>query len=299
MKITFLGTSSMMPTKDRNAFSVLINHETDNILVDCGEGTQRQLRQINFSPSKINKILITHWHGDHVLGIPGLLQTLAGSEYSKVLEIYGPKGTKKFMKSIMSMFLNQNKIKLNIKEINKNGKFYENNLINMEAVYLDHTAPCLAYSIIENEKRKMNLEYLKKYGLSKHPLLGKLQKGKSIIYKGKKISVNKATYLLKGKKITVITDTKLCNQCYEISKDSDILVCEATFMKNLKDKASDYKHLTTEQAAQIAKQSKSKKLILTHISQRYESSENKKIELEAKNIFKEVVVANDLMKIDF
>ena len=296
MKITFLGTTSMIPTKERNAFSILLSYESENILVDCGEGTQRQLRLINFSPAKITKILITHWHGDHILGLPGLLQTLAASNYSKTLEIYGPKNTKTFLNKIMGMFVNQGSLKTSIKEINNDGVFYKNENLSINAVKLDHTTICLGYSIVESDKRKINLDYLKKFGLSKHPLLGKLQRGESIVYKGKKITADKSTVIKKGKKITIITDTKLCNQCYAISKDSDLLICESTFLSNLKEKASDYKHLTAEQAALIAKKSNSKKLFLTHFSQRYKDS--KEIELEAKKFFKDSHLASDLLSVN-
>jgi ribonuclease Z len=297
MKITFLGTSSMIPTKQRNAFSILVSHENENILVDCGEGTQRQLRMINFSPPKITKILLTHWHGDHILGLPGLIQTLATSNYAKTLEIYGPKGTKKFFELIMKMFVNKEKINIAVTEIEKNGVFYKNDLISIEAIYLEHTTHCIAYSIIENSKRKIDLRYVSKYGLTKHPLLGKLQKGEDIVYNNKKILADKATFVINGKKITIITDTRLCNACYEIAKDSDLLISEATFRKDLKEKASEYMHLTSEQAALIAKKSKSKKLVITHISQRYKEDESKDIESEAKKTFKNTIVAKDLMSL--
>lgn len=296
MKLTFLGTSSMIPTKERNAFSILFRHENENILIDCGEGTQRQLRLINFSPAKLTKILITHWHGDHVLGLPGLLQTLAASNYNKTLEIYGPKNTKIFMKRIMDLFINQDKININIKEINKDGAFYKSELLSIKASKLEHTTFCLGYSIIENDKRKINLDYLKKFGLTKHPLLGELQKGKTITYKEHKITPDKATIIKKGIKITIITDTKLCSQCYSLASKSDLLICESTFMASLKNKASEYKHLTTQQAALIAKKSKSEKLFLTHFSQRYKDS--KEIELEAKKIFKNSYLTKDLMSIN-
>ncbi|MBI2671246.1 ribonuclease Z [Candidatus Woesearchaeota archaeon] len=300
MKITFLGTGSMMPTKERSAFSILVSHENENILVDCGEGTQRQLRFIEFSPAKITKILITHWHGDHVLGLPGLIQTLAASNYQKTLEIYGPKGTKNFIKKIMGLFVMvmEEKLKIKIIEITKNGIFYENNLIKLESIRLQHTTSCLAYSITEANKRKINLDYLKKFGLVKHPLLGNLQKGSPIIYKGKKITPEKATFIKMGKKISIITDTKLCKECFNIAKNSDILICESTFMANLKNKAAEYMHLTTEQAALIAKKSNCKKLILTHISQRYKESNSKEMENQAKKIFKDSCVARDLLIIN-
>ena len=242
--------------------------------------------------------MITHWHGDHILGLPGLIQTLAASNYQSILEIYGPVNSKKYFDNINKMFINQNKISIKLIEIKKNGLFYKDGYLSIEAIYLNHTSPCLAYSIKENDKRKINIDYTKKFGLTKDPLLGKLQKGLTINYKGKKITPEKGTIIVKGKKITLVTDTSLCKEAIDISKDSDLLICESTFTKELANKAKEYQHLTSEQAAQIAKQSKSKRLILTHISQRYKLDEAKKIEDEAKKIFKNVIVAKDFLKIE-
>ena len=292
MKITFLGTSCMMPTKDRNAAGILLQYEGENILIDCGEGTQQQLRKIKASPSKITKILITHWHADHVLGLPGLFQTIAASTPDKELELIGPKGSKKTLTDLLKPF----KLKIKVKVIEyKKPLQYEK--FKIEALKLDHTTTCLAYSIVENDKRKLNLDYLKKFDLTQNKILGDLQKGKSIKYKGKTIRPQNATFLKKGRKLTIILDTKICNNTTKIARDSDILICESTFSDKEKDIAEEYFHLTAKQAAQIAKKSKSKQLILTHFSQRYPSIIL--LEKEAKKYFKNTKAVKDLDVISF
>ena|SRR3989344_2965138 len=293
MKITFLGTSSMIPTKERNHPSILISHEQENILIDCGEGTQRQLKIASINPCKITKILITHLHNDHILGLPGLLQTLQTQNYSKTLEIYGPSKTSKFIKEIKNLF----KIQLPTKTIEiKKPLFLETKNLQFKALKMKHNSTCLAYSITEKDKRKINLNYTKKFGLTKHPLLGELQKGKKITYKGKKITLEKATHLIKGKKITIIYDTVKNPNTIKISKDADLLIAESTYTSNLQDKAKEYLHLTAEQAAEIAKKANAKQLILTHFSQRYKSSS---IFLkEAKTIFKNTKLAKDFMTVN-
>lgn len=293
MKITFLGTSSMIPTKERNHPSILISHEQENILIDCGEGTQRQLKIASINPCKITKILITHLHNDHILGLPGLLQTLQTQNYSKTLEIYGPSKTSKFIKEIKNLF----KIQLPTKTIEiKKPLFLETKNLQFKALKMKHNSTCLAYSITEKDKRKINLNYTKKFGLTKHPLLGELQKGKKITYKGKKITPEKATHLIKGKKITIIYDTVKNPNTIKISKDADLLIAESTYTSNLQDKAKEYFHLTAEQAAEIAKKANAKQLILTHFSQRYKSSS---IFLkEAKTIFKNTKLAKDFMTVN-
>jgi ribonuclease Z len=112
IKLIFLGTSDAIPSKERNHTSILISYKNENILVDCGEGTQRQLRIAEINPGKITRLLITHWHGDHVLGIPGLLQTLSFNEYKQTFFIYGPKGTKEFVDEMLKSFVFQQNFKI-------------------------------------------------------------------------------------------------------------------------------------------------------------------------------------------
>lgn len=297
MEITFLGTSEAVPTEKKNHTAVLLKYENENILVDCGEGTQRQFRIARINPCKLTRILITHWHGDHVLGLPGLLQTLALNNYAKQLYIYGPKGTKRFLERMLDTFIFIEKIKLSVHEISKNGLFLETNNFQLYAYKMKHKAPCLAYRFVEKDKRKINLEFLKKVGLEKGPLLGKLQQGKDIIFRGKKITAKEATRIKKGRKIAFIFDTLLNENCFVAAKDVDVLVCEATFLDSLhRDKAKERFHLTAKQAAEIAKRANVKALILTHISQRYAKDEEVILK-EAKKTFKNCILAHDFLKI--
>lgn len=295
MKITFLGTSAMMPTIDRNHTSIFLQHEDEGILIDCGEGTQRQLRKAKISPNKITKLLITHWHGDHVLGIPGLIQNLNANNYQKTLEIYGPKNSKEYLKNMLSGFAFQGRVKYNLREVSS-GKIYEGKNFIIGAMPVNHIIPCLAYSITEKDRLKINLNYLKKFNLKQHPLLGDLQKGKDIIYKGSKIQVKKATTTIKGKKVTIILDTAPCKNAETIAKNSDLLITEATWTSEWENLVEKRKHLTAKLAAIIAKKAKAKKLILTHFSQRYKST--KELELEAKKVFKNTETARDFMEVN-
>ncbi len=296
MKVIILGTSAMKPTRNRSTSSLILINGKDKLLVDCGEGTQRQLLKAKISPTKITSILLSHWHGDHILGLPGLIQTLSRSEYSKTLKIYGPKGTKNFISNLMKFLLTKQKLKYEVKEISKKEKIIENKESIVTANLLYHSIPCIGYSFQEQAKRKINLKYTKKFGLVKDPLLGKLQEGKTITYKGKKITPDKATTLIEGKKITIISDTGYNKKISSIAKDSDILIIESTFLDKDKERAKDYKHLTSKQAAKIAKEANVKQMILTHLSERYK---DKSLLLkEAKKIFKKTTLAKDLMEIN-
>ncbi len=294
MEITFLGTSGMVPTKDRNHVATFISYGSEGILIDCGEGTQRQIKLAGLKITKVTKILISHWHGDHVLGLPGLIQTLGASDYNKVLEIYGPIGTKKRIKDMLNTFIFDKRIEMKVYDINKK-KIYDGKKFYLESFELKHGVRCVGFNFIEKNHRRINIRKIRQLGIPESPLLGKLQDNKTITFEGKKITPKETTYIVEGKKITIIPDTSLCKNCYEFAKDSDLLICEATYMSDLEDKAKEYNHLTSQQAAQIASMSNTKQLILTHISARYKDS--KELEEDAKEIFPETKVAHDLMKV--
>src|SRR3989339_787096 len=141
MEITLLGTSSMVPTEERNHSGALLHYKEENILIDCGEGTQRQIRKAGLSAMKITKILITHWHGDHILGLPGLFLTLGSQGYSSSLEIYGPKGSKDYIQKIMQLFVPREMVRYQVIEIDT-GKFFENGEFFLEALPLQHSTAC-------------------------------------------------------------------------------------------------------------------------------------------------------------
>jgi ribonuclease Z len=297
IKITFLGTSAPIPTAKRNHTAILLGYKNENILIDCGEGTQRQFRKAKLNPMKINRLLITHWHGDHVLGIPGLLQTLAFNDYKKTLFVYGPRGTKRFMKQMLKTFVFSGKVSIEVKEITREGKFYENNDFYLEAKAMTHGTSTNAYSFVKKGHRRIDKNKLKKSKLPLGPLLQKLKQGKDIIYKGKKYLAKSLTYEEGNKKVSFVLDTSANDKIVNFVQDSDLLVMESSYTDELKDLAKQYKHLTAKQAAEIAKKSKSKKLILTHVSQRYDK-DLKKVLDEAKKNFKTTSLVEDLDEIE-
>jgi ribonuclease Z len=297
MELVFLGTSSSFPTKERNHPAILLKLAKESILFDCGEGTQRQIRISKENPMRITKIFITHWHGDHSLGLPGLLSSFGMNKRTGQLDIFGPRGTKKGLEHLKKAFnvYFQFRLKSNdidAKKIKKIDK--EKNYI-ISAVKLDHKIPCLAYSFETKPQVKINKEFLKKHKIKSSPKLKKLKEGKTITIDGKRITPRQALITQQGKKITYVTDTKSCKQAVDIAKDSDILICEATFTDVLKSKAKEMYHMTAKQAAKIAKKAKVKQLYLTHSSQRYKSA--KPLVDEAKKVFKNTKAAKDFLKV--
>ncbi len=295
MEILFLGTSCMQPTKERNHPGFVLSYGTENILFDCGENIQRQMRIAGIKPAKITKILISHWHGDHVLGLPGIMQTMGASQFSGKLVIYGPKGTKENLKKIMSVFAKADVIEHEIVEITKSCKIVENDEFILEAYELEHGIETYGFKFIEKDKRKINMKKIKHLKIPEGPLIGKLQKGKDIKIKKEIIKADDVTTIKEGKIIGYIADTVYTSNCLEIAQDCDLLISESSFTSKHKEKAEKYKHLTAEEAASIANQCNVKKLVLTHFSQRYKDS-NEILE-DAKKLFQNVVLAYDFMKV--
>jgi ribonuclease Z len=288
-ELVFLGTSDAIPSKERNHTSILLSYKNENILVDCGEGTQRQLRIAGINPCKITRLLITHWHGDHVLGIPGLLQTLSFNDYNKTFFIYGPRGTKEFVNQILKTFAFQQNFKIEVQEVS--GKFFETEEFYLEAEKMTHGVPCNAYNFVKKSLLRIDKKKLEKTKIS-GPVIAKLKEGKNITFNGKKFLAKNLTYKEEGKKISFVFDTSFNDKIIPFVKNSDLLICESTFGDELKDKANEYKHLNASKSAEIAKKSNSKKLILTHISQRY-SKNPKDILNSAKKVFKNATLAKD------
>ena len=290
LELEILGTASMVPTKERNHTSAFLTYKDKGILFDCGEGTQRQLKIAGIKPSRISKILITHWHGDHVLGLPGLLQTMGNSDYVEKLEIYGPKGSKKYFEHMTKSFAFDTKVEMEIKEVDE-GIIFENNDFYIQAERLSHGILTLGYSFIEKDTRKIDKRKIKNIP---GKLIGTLQKGKSVMIKGKNIHPDDVGSIQRGKKISFITDTEPCNGANQLAEGSDIMVCESTYMDELEEKGSQYKHMTAKQAALIASNNDVKKLVLIHFSGRYKTTDE--IEKEARDIFPNTDCAYDFYK---
>ncbi len=295
MQLTFLGTACMTHTKERNQSGIFLKYKGEGILFDCGEGIQRQLKIAGIKLTEVTKILISHWHGDHVLGLPGLLQSMGMSEYPGTLEVYGPKNIQKQVAAAIQAFGGYTApIPLRIKEVSE-GVFFEGKDYVLQSAPLKHSIPCVGYVFEERDRRRINLEITKKFGIPEGPLLGELQDGRSIKWKGKTVTPSEATYIVKGKRITVIVDTVYTQNCLALAENADILICEATYSSKEKDKAAEFKHLTAADAAQIASKADAKKLVLTHFSQRY--SNTQEIEEDARTIFDNVICAKDFMRI--
>ena len=269
MEVTFLGTASAVHSKERNHPSIAIKAFGDVFLFDCGEGTQKQLLFTNVSPMKISKIFITHFHGDHILGLPGLLQSMSLNGRERELTVYGPKGLNKLKDAIYSLGYSTIDYPIDFIEIDT-GIIEETDEYIIQAQRVHHNVPALAYSIEEKKKPRFLREKAVELGVPVGPDFGRLHNGEEVEVDGKIIKPEQVLgEPRKGIKITYSGDSRPCEEMIQFAKDSTVLIHESTFSKEDNANAEEHAHSTSVDAADIAKQSNSKELILTHISTRY------------------------------
>lgn len=295
VNLIFLGTGDQIPSLKRNHSAVLLNYEGENILFDCGEGTQRQFRKARLNPGKVTRICISHWHGDHVLGIIGLISTLSSSGHNKPLYIYGPTGTREKFHKFLELFPFQKNYSIFVEEVE--GKFFENEFFYLEAEKMDHGVPCLAYSFVKKGLRRIDKEKMKKEKLSPGRYLKDLKEGKDIFVEGKKYKAKDLTFKENDLKISYLSDTRENSKIIPFVKDSNLLISECTFMDSFEKEAKVKGHLTSNQVAKIAKKANVKKLAIIHVASRHEKS-FKEILQEVKKGFKNAIMPRDLDKIE-
>ncbi|MGF3554843.1 MAG: ribonuclease Z [Thermoplasmatota archaeon] len=297
LNILFLGTGGSWPTIKRNVTSIAIKRGSEIILFDCGEGTQRQFQKSKLSYMQILKIFITHFHGDHFLGLPGLIQTMQLNDREIPLHIFGPKGMIKLTNQLLSLGYFKPNYEIVSHELNGNdeidfGEYY------IKTLNAKHGVPTLSYCLEEKMRPgKFNKPEALKLGVPEGPLFSKLQHGQTIILKnGKKITPSMVLGPpRKGRKIVISGDTQPIEKMIDFAKNADILIHDATFDSELKEVSGEYGHSTAFQAAEIAKKADVEKLFLVHISPRY--LDKKVLEDEARTVFKNSFVPNDFQEI--
>jgi len=301
MKLTFLGTSAGKPTKERGLSALALEFDQDNkwYLFDCGEATQFQLLHSRLSIGKLESIFITHLHGDHFYGLPGLLASKKMDEALKPLTIYGPKGIEKFIKSVFETSKSEPGYELNIIEYNDGDEFVFDKF-KVKVLPLIHSLDSVAFYIEENDTtNRLDEKKLRSIGLEPSPLYGELKRGKTILHEGKEIEPKE--YMLdvvNGRKIIIAGDNKEPDILGEYLKDLDLLVHECTYTQEVYDSLKKkFLHTTAKDLGVSCSKFKVKNLIATHISPRYHDDGKYPVKLIADEIRKNydsmVFVAND------
>lgn len=296
IELTFLGTASAIPTRERNHTSIVIKVSDRMILFDCGEATQKQIMKAEISPMKIDDIYITHLHGDHILGLPGIIQSLAFRGRTRPLNIYGPKGISQLIENIRHFGYSTIGYDIIVHEITSDECIlYEQKDFRIYAKRMKHTVPDYAYKIEEIRQPKFLREEAINLGVKPGPLFGKLQDGQSItLDDGTVITPDMVSGPPReGVKLVFSGDTIPTDEMIDFADGVDVLIHEATFTKDMRDKALENGHTVAYDAATIAKKANVEQLILTHLSNRF--TDSKPLEDEAQEVFENSTYANDFM----
>jgi len=298
LKVTFLGTSGTVPSPNRNPSAILIQFEGTRLLFDCGEGTQRQM-MIAKTGFKIDSVFITHLHTDHFIGIFGLIETMSLNERTERLRLFVPEEEVEFVKTLFKMFGYYN---LNYPiEVHglKDGDEINFGKFKILAFKTDHIVPSLGYALIERDRPgKFDRAMAEALGIPPGPLYSKLVRGEAVEINGKVITPDMVVGpKRKGRKIVYTGDTRPTDRIVEIAKDADLLIHDSSFTSDLMDWAIQTKHSTAREASEVAKKANVRQLVLTHISARYSKDVSPHLK-EAKDVFENVVVAEDFMTID-
>lgn len=297
MQIVFLGTSGSWPTPKRNVSAVAIKRGPEVLLFDCGEGTQRQFMQSTLSFMQVSRVFVSHFHGDHFLGLPGMVQSMSMNGREVPLEVYGPRGIERLVTELLSLGYFTPGFAVQAKELTP-GAAIDGGEYVVKAFEAVHTVPCLSY-VLEEKPRpgRFSLERAEALGVPSGPMYSRLQEGESVQVGGRTVHPDDVLGPpRRGRKIVYTGDTMPHESLVEIARHADVLIHDATSDAALEEKANRYGHSSSRQAAEIAKEAGVGLLVLTHLSPRYE--EPTKILEDAKKVFENVRVAEDFAEIE-
>ena len=297
MKLVFLGTSASQPTENRGLSCICLEREGEILMFDAGEATQISYMKSGLGWNKKMKIFVTHLHGDHCVGILGLLQTMSMQKRTETLEIFGPSGIDEFIAANIKILNFELSFPVLITVI-KEGKILENKKFSMYACKAHHSVTAFSYLFEEKDKPgRFNVEKAKELGMPEGELWKKLQNGSEIIVNGKKIRPDQVLGEKRsGKKIGISGDTVPTKELEKFFEECDYLVFDSTFLDKEKQRAQDTYHSTAKQAATLGKNARVKNLILTHFSARYKDEIGHKT--EAEQIHNSVITAKDLLEVE-
>lgn len=299
LTVTFLGTGGSVPTPDRGLPAVLIQRDGEHFLFDCGEGVQRQMIIGKTGFHKKMKVFITHMHGDHVLGLPGLMQTMALLDRQRKLDVYGPPGIQIFLEAMRESLAFGLTFPVEIHEIEKPGIICDEEEYDVEAVWSDHVIQSFAYAFVEKPRPgRFHPEKAKALNVAEGPLWSKLQHRNSVkLPNGRIVRPEQVSDSARaGRKIVYTGDTRPFKSLVTLALNADMLIHDGTLDDALAERAELDGHSTPSQAANTAKKAKVKQLVLTHISARY--SDASILMKQAKKTFRKTLVAKDFMKMD-
>lgn len=289
--LIILGSSSQQPTRKRNHGAYLFRWNEEGLLFDPGEGTQRQFIFANVAPTCVTRIFVSHFHGDHCLGLGSMLMRLNLDKVTHPIHCYYPASGKKYFDRLRYGTIYHETIQVIEHPVSKEGVVHDDGAFCIEAAFLEHGVDNVAWRITEADRRKFDPLKLKAAAVF-GPKVRELEEKKELIINGKKVLLDDVSHIKLGDAIAIVSDTRYCAEAINIAKGAKILLCESTYLEEHRELAERHYHLTAKQAAEIAKQAGVEKLILTHFSARYLYARD--FENEARTIFANAEAAEDL-----
>lgn len=293
-ELVVLGTASQVPTRQRAHHGALLLWDDEGILFDPGEGTQRQLTLAGVSASTVTRICITHLHGDHCLGLPGVLQRMALDGVVRPVDLYFPAAGQEYVDRLLRASIAHRLPELRQHPVDSDGVVDKGTRFALHAQALDHSVTAYGWRLEEAPRRRMRPDLLAERGI--HGVdVGRLYAEGVIDVAGRAVTVEEVSDPRPGQVFAFVMDTRPCGGAAELARGADLLVCESTFLADEAELAAAYGHLTATQAAEIAHQAGARRLVLTHFSQRH--PDESLFEREARVIFPDVHAARDLDRI--
>jgi ribonuclease Z len=295
--LIILGTSSQQPTRHRNHGGYLFRWNNEGLLFDPGEGIQRQFIYANVAPPVVTRMFISHFHGDHCLGVGSMLMRLNLDKVEHPIHCYYPAGGKKYFDRLRYGTIYHETIKVIEHPVEyPGGLVHEDDTFSIEARFLDHGVENVGWRVSEKDSVRFDKEKLKSFGIS-GPDVKTLETQGWLTVGENKIDLKEVSSVKKGDAIAVVLDTRPCTEALTLARNARLLLCESTYLSTEHDLALRYKHMTAEEAALLAKEAEVHTLILSHFSARY--PDDFAFEAEARKVFKNSFAAHDLQKIDF
>jgi ribonuclease Z len=298
LTVTLLGTSAAVPSVDRNVSGLAMQREGETLLFDCGEGTQRQMMRYGVSFA-FREIFFTHYHADHFLGLTGLLRTLGLQDRTAPVTLYGPRGAAKILGAAATLGIERNRFDVDIVEVAA-GATLARAEYDIAVFETDHRADTIGYALVEHTRRgRFNPERALSLGIPEGPLWGRIHKGEAVeLPDGTRVEPTELVGDPRpGRKVVYTGDTRPCATVVTAAAGADLLVHEATFGEDERERAGETGHSTAAQAAEVARQAGVRRLVLTHISPRY-TRDAPELLAEARAVFPESVVARDGLSLD-
>lgn len=293
IRIVFLGTSAGTPSRERNLAAVAVVMDGRTLLFDCGEGTQQQIMRSSVRMGSIESVFLSHLHGDHLYGLPGLLATMSLHGRTTPLALFGPPGVRRYLEGVFAASHAHSSFDISVTELS-DGRALSFDGFDVGAMPLDHTAPCLGFAVVEHDlPGTFDVEKAKALGIPPGPLYRELQRGRDV---GGFRSADVVGPARKGRRIVYCTDTRPCANAVALAREADVLIHESTYANDMAADAAPRGHATAAEAASIAREAGARRLLLTHISPRY--TDPAPLLAEARAVFPPTDLAADFAEVE-